>query len=137
MKKSKAKAKRDPRTADPAVDPLVAAELQAKQDECDHVDDDNDGVCDLCGVEVEVEVDGSDNTSMAQPDKRFTNSDTGGSLDPPPTPAPVVLGSVMAGPKRARTVTVGQFRFGSGTYKHGDTVDMTDDEAARNKKYVQ
>jgi len=138
-KNKKVKSKKDPRAADPAVDPLVAADLQAKQDSCEHVDDDEDGVCDLCGIEVEVEVEGDNEpNAMAQTDKRFTNSNTGGSLDPPPMARPEVLGStaVPAG-SRDRMVTAEKLYFSGRTYNKGDKVPMTDAEARLNRKHVQ
>lgn len=98
-------------------DPPAGALANPEVDNCEHLDDDNDGVCDLCGVEVEVET-------------------AGEAEDPEPPP---VLSTIdTAAPKQYYVKSnVGCPYYKGKSYKAGDVMPLTEDDAPRWTKFVE
>lgn len=100
-------------------EPPAGALPNPEVDSCDHVDDDNDGICDSCGVEVEVE----------------TTSEEDG-----PEPAPVLstADTHAHAPKQYYVKSnVGCPYYNGKSYKAGDVMPLTEADAPRWTKFVE
>lgn len=96
--------------------PPAGAIANPEVDNCEHLDDNNDGLCDLCGVEVEVD----DNTSDPPPPAE----------DPAPPPSDA--------PKQYYVKdNVGCPYYNGKSYKAGDVMPLTEADAPRWTKFVE
>ena len=104
------------RNSDPA-----AAVTASPVDTCEHVDDDNNGVCDLCGVEVEIETGNDEPTPLA-----------------PPVIDPSLLQDPLSGRPKKYYVRegVGCPFFNGRSYKPGEEMPLTEADSPRWKKFV-
>lgn len=111
----------------PQTDPVVDANV----DECEHIDDNNDGVCDLCGVEVEVDSTHTEDPEPPAPEPAKV-------IDPPKDVEPKVMVPAPSDgkPKYVVRDNVGCPFYKGNTYKPGDVMPLTPDEYPSWKKFV-
>lgn len=104
-------------------EPPAGALPNPEVDSCDHVDDDNDGICDSCGVEVEVET---------------TSDDDKTEIDPPPSTAHATAPEPYIAPKQYYVKSnVGCPYYNGKSYKAGDVMPLTEADAPRWTKFVE
>lgn len=109
-------------------DPPAGALPNPEVDNCEHIDDDNDGVCDLCGIEVEAETESE------------TSTDSTPNLAPEPitiAPDPADPTVVLQSKQYYVKTGVGSPFYKGKSYREGEAMPLTAEDAPRWTKFVE